>query len=160
MESVLIQHPHCRVCWQALHYACAYDHPSARVEVLARSTSGMTTNSLSQVGCVEALVRAGCDMTVKSKSGNTAFELALQRGHFAVVECMERLAKAAAADAALGRAAMAGDVRHVRRRLDAGEDPDILLLFTDRLRDNNESTMLCLAVEKGRLETAVLLLDR
>ena len=55
--------------WTAFHFACFYNRP----------------------GCVEVLVRAGCDMTAKTNDGETGKQLAEENGHTEVLERLRDL---------------------------------------------------------------------
>ena len=63
----------CDIYWTAFHYACIHENP----------------------GCVEALVQAGCDVTIQCDEGLTGKELAEEYGRTEVVNCLTRMAKAA-----------------------------------------------------------------
>ena len=53
----------------AFHWACHHDHPD----------------------CAEALVRAGCDTSLRTKRGKTGRDLAQENGHTAVLERLRAL---------------------------------------------------------------------
>ena len=63
----------CDICWTAFHYECKNENPD----------------------CVEALVQAGCDVTIQCDDGLTGKELAEECGRTEVVNCLTRMAKAA-----------------------------------------------------------------
>ena len=63
----------CDTYYTAFHHACTNENP----------------------GCVEALVQAGCDVTIQCDDGLTGKELAEECGRTEVVNCLTRMAKAA-----------------------------------------------------------------
>jgi ankyrin repeat protein len=137
---------------------------------------------LNQADCAEALVRAGCDVGLKDKSGHTGRELAENEGHVAVVVRLravvsEQLPAAAWAArpapapepaavsgdggpaAQLVTAAAGGDGAVVARLLAAGCDPNAPVPLPMRSGEVHQSTALHAAAAHGRLEAARLLLD-
>jgi ankyrin repeat protein len=132
--------------------------------------------------CAEALARAGCDVGIKNKSGQTGRELAEARGHAAVVERLravvgEQLQAAGPAPAPepepepaavsgdggpadqLLQAVRKGDTAAVARLLAAGADPNALVPGRLSSGEVFQTTALCQAAAKDRLEAARRLLD-
>jgi ankyrin repeat protein len=142
---------------------------------------------LNQAECAEALARAGCDVGLKTIDGQTGRELAEARGYAAVVTRlravvaeqlraaqttgpMPALEPAAAVGdggpaAQLVTAATEGDGVAVARLLGAGADPNASVNVRTPSGDVLQShlplqtTALCEAARRGRLEAARLLLD-
>jgi ankyrin repeat protein len=138
---------------------------------------------LNQADCAEALVRAGCDVSLKDNSGQTGRELAEAMGHAAVVERLravvaEQLRVAQAVGPApapepepaavsgdggavhqLVTAAVQGDGAAVARLLAAGADPNGSVPAQSPSGEAFQSTALCAAAEYGWLEAARLLVD-
>jgi ankyrin repeat protein len=133
-----------------------------------------------QPDCAEALARAGCDVGLKTKNGETGRQLAERQGHMAVVARLRtvvseqlRVAQAAArvapepaevggqgqADELL-TAAGEGDGAVMARLLAAGADPNALLNVQTPAGENYTGfTALMGAVGHGRLEAVRLLLE-
>ena len=64
------------------------------------------------------------------------------------------------ASSALGEAAAAGDLGAMRRVLDGGADPNVLVPAMAAEGEKYETTALVAAAGHGQLEAAALLLDR
>jgi ankyrin repeat protein len=135
-----------------------------------------------QPECVEALIRAGCDVGLRTKDGRTGREVAEAQGHAAVVERLgatvteQLLAMPAAGPAPepepelaslagerlapkLAMAATEGDGVAVARLLVAGADPNASATARTASGEFIPTTALCEAAGYGRLEAARLLLD-
>jgi ankyrin repeat protein len=150
-----------RTGFTAFHFACYSNHAQ----------------------CAEVLARAGCDVGLKDKSGQTGRERAEARGHAAVVERLravvaEQLRAAQAAGPApaptpvavvgaydgtppaqLLLAAGEGSVEAVARLLAAGADPNASVPVQLPSGEVVPTTALRAAAGHGRLEAARLLLD-
>jgi ankyrin repeat protein len=156
----------------------------AAVDAVDLGTGGTAFHcacSENQVGCAEELARAGCNVGLQDKNGQTGRELAEARGHAAVVERMravvgEQLRAAQVAVPApapepaavfddggpmyqLVTAAAEGDGAAVARLLAAGADPNALVPARMPSGKALLGTALCMAAAHGRLEVARLLLD-
>jgi hypothetical protein len=145
--------------WTAFHYACMNDHAES----------------------AEAMARAGCDVGLKDKSGQTGRELAEERGYAAAVERLraaggEQLRAAQAAGpvpapepaavvgdggptAQLVKAATEGDGAAVARLLAAGADLNASVAARTAAGEVVQTTVVCEAAAHGRLEAVRLLLD-
>ena len=131
-----------------------------------------------QPGCVEALVRAGCEVGVETRNGMTGQQLAEQVGHAAVLEKLRTLVaeqgQAAAAPSSgasvpataqvsmpagrrLIEASKCGDLAAIMALVGGGADPNarVQKLAGERY----ETTALCAAAVGGQLEAVRLLLD-
>jgi ankyrin repeat protein len=134
-----------------------------------------------QAESAEALVKAGCDVGIKIKSGATGREMAEARGHAAVVARLravvgEQLRAAQAAGPApapkaaavvgdggpavqLVTAACKGDAAAVARLLAAGADPNASMAERGASGKMVRATALCVAAAHSQPEVARLLLD-
>jgi ankyrin repeat protein len=143
----------------AFHYACGRNHAE----------------------CAEALARAGCDVSLKTKDGETGREIAEAMHHPALVERLRaveaeqrRAAHAAGLEPELARAGPAGggalgqqllvaagadDRPAVRRLLAAGADPNARVPGRRPSGKAVQGTALIAAAEHGRLEVARVLLE-
>jgi ankyrin repeat protein len=116
-------------------------------------------------GCAEALARAGCDVGLKTKSGQTGWGLAEARGHAAVGERLRRglvdqvRGPAPQPVQELTLAAVEGDAAAVARLLAAGGDPNASASLRLPSGVVIQTTALCMTAANGRLEVARLLLD-
>jgi ankyrin repeat protein len=148
-----------RTGWTAFHFACYHNYAD----------------------CTEELARAGCDVGLKNKIGQTGRELAEGEGHAAVVERLrvvaaEQLRAAQAAGPApapepaavvrdggladqLVTAVKEGDGAAVARLLTAGADPNASVPWRTPSGEAVHSSALWEAAGHGRLEVAQLLLD-
>eukprot|EP01045_Picozoa_sp_COSAG04_P030909 COSAG04_NODE_5531_length_1581_cov_1.742915_1_plen_294_part_10 len=141
--------------WTAFHFTCDNDQPD----------------------CAEALVRAGCDTSLRDKAGETGRDKAQRKGHAAVLERLDALEQGDAASKKttdsnsekaagsseslkLTAAAAAGECGAMERLIHGGLDVDTMADVQDEEGKLFQSTALCEAVKKQHAAAARLLLAR
>eukprot|EP01045_Picozoa_sp_COSAG04_P016320 COSAG04_NODE_1351_length_7119_cov_17.943447_2_plen_1558_part_00 len=121
--------------------------------------------------CAEALVRAGCDTSLRTKGGKTGRDLARAKGNTAVLERLDALeqsdssleekagSEASAKDRLLA-AAGRGDCGEVERLIEGGLDINAMSEATSVGGQKMKSTALCQAVRSNQEAAVRFLLDR
>eukprot|EP01045_Picozoa_sp_COSAG04_P023104 COSAG04_NODE_2698_length_3716_cov_4.770904_1_plen_931_part_10 len=122
--------------WTAFHWACAYNQPD----------------------CAEALVRAGCDTSLRNQKGYTGRDLARANRHPAVVRLLRSLETV---EQRWLHAAQDGDTEELTRQLDGGHvEIDGLVETVNNDGDTVQATVLDIATGRRQDAAVRLLLNR
>ena len=146
---------------EALAHAIRGKHEAAAIEIVragVRPKSPLIAQQFIEAAgkglssLVHEMLMAGVDPDFRDDLGQTALDLAKERGQTVVVEILETNRREATPEKALVEAAGCGDSKKVLALLDEGTDPNG--------RDANNDTPLCRAVDKRHHDIIQILLDR
>jgi ankyrin repeat protein len=129
----------------------------AAVDAVKPATGGTAFHSAcnsNQPDCVEALVRAGCDVGIKDQRGETGLEIAAQRGHAAVVA---RLRAVVSQREPHLRAVVSEQLRAAQAAVRAAPEPE-LAAAVEPAGAGALAWQLCEAAEQGDAAAVVRLL--